>query len=558
MGRLSLEILSVDPRTARPGDLISVKFRINNDGSEAECALVNVWWRSDKVSGDNKTYVPPDGTTQTIYFEMPDKPEDPTRFSLNVYRGTRSDPPNALACVEYWTYNSAPDDFKVFEVNKEQPGYPDIRVDSITLSKRTIDPGETITITAVVKNYGTATGTENIELRINGQVKAGELVTLDPGESETVRWSWTFYDPGTYTVCADGECDTLTVREPARPDIKVTSVSLSKYLVDPGERFSVYVNLKNFGNASGSKTVEIEVDGSVAYSKTVTLGAGKSMTMEWRTSISAPGSHSICADGKCAYITVREPCDTACEQGQCQQPNLVPCTDRCEQGICQTDCELRIAGQISDARIRELFNLADDQNNNSVRICYNEECDSYTVRLMDPNLPPGNRVVLCGDIEWDVYKLFWYPELYSEGACGQYFRNKFTSDPNYRQRYWDDPYAVRHELRMQFKSSLLQEARDIVNAGGYCNLYCETYKKHCIQPCELEDQVPCDSACEQGQCETADLQPCTMPCQQGYCETSDLQPCTMPCQQGYCETSDLQPCTGDCQQGQCEQPNLVP
>ncbi len=87
---------------------------------------------------------------------------------------------------------------------REKPK-PNIVVESITVSKTEAYIGETVTVKAVVKNIGNASGSANVALLIDGVRKAGEYLTLDAGEEDTVTWNITFSATGSFKVCAEVE-----------------------------------------------------------------------------------------------------------------------------------------------------------------------------------------------------------------------------------------------------------------------------------------------------------------------------------------------------------------
>jgi len=120
---LDIQVISVSPTEAKPGDTVTVRYKLTNKSSEPECYKVNVWWRGEQIGGDTVGTIWEYGTlTLDKSFTMPDKPENPTKFSINVYRGTGVEgsgkPPY---CHEF---HSAPDDFEVFEVRKITPPPP--------------------------------------------------------------------------------------------------------------------------------------------------------------------------------------------------------------------------------------------------------------------------------------------------------------------------------------------------------------------------------------------------------------------------------------------------
>jgi|GEM_PF-5547987 len=74
---------------------------------------------------------------------------------------------------------------------------------------------------------------------------------------------------------------------------------------------------------------------------------------------------------------------------------------------------------------------------------------------------PTLKIILYGDEEYKVFNLFRYPEIYSP-TVKKYFNKKFLDDEDYRNAYWYNLYAIREELRQQFKQQLYTEAEAIL------------------------------------------------------------------------------------------------
>ncbi|RLC76705.1 MAG: hypothetical protein DRJ03_28145 [Chloroflexi bacterium] len=118
MGQLRITVTKVDPPAAEPGETVTLEYKLENTGPEPECYSINLWWRQEKIAGDKRGGIEGnDVIYDTFTFTMPDKPEDPTLLSLNVYR-----------CAWYPFCNTplnpcnpAPDDFDVFQVEKIEP-----------------------------------------------------------------------------------------------------------------------------------------------------------------------------------------------------------------------------------------------------------------------------------------------------------------------------------------------------------------------------------------------------------------------------------------------------
>lgn len=123
-------------------------------------------------------------------------------------------------------------DSKSYTVIELEPPYFNVR--SISISPGTSFPeGTRATISATIENTGEKTGTQDINLYIDGDWKDYERITLYPGESETVRFYYTFRYSGTYTIKVSSDDDyeprTVTViREEHRPEITDTDVEATQ------------------------------------------------------------------------------------------------------------------------------------------------------------------------------------------------------------------------------------------------------------------------------------------------------------------------------------------
>lgn len=78
-----------------------------------------------------------------------------------------------------------------------------------------VTPDEPVSVTATVRNAGTAEATFPVALTADGRTLAARTVTLGPDEAATVRLEATFDDPGTYDLrLAGAVAGTVRVRAP--------------------------------------------------------------------------------------------------------------------------------------------------------------------------------------------------------------------------------------------------------------------------------------------------------------------------------------------------------
>jgi len=80
----------------------------------------------------------------------------------------------------------------------------EFQIIDVSVSPETVAPGETYTVTAVVRNIGGQGGTATVKFTINGTL-IGERSTYIPagGEEEVSLSPDAPTEPGSYSVCAE-------------------------------------------------------------------------------------------------------------------------------------------------------------------------------------------------------------------------------------------------------------------------------------------------------------------------------------------------------------------
>lgn len=110
--------------------------------------------------------------------------------------------------------STSSDQYLEAELNIEVQG-PEARY---TYSNLTIEPlvaetGDDVTISATVRNIGTETGEEDVQLLINGNVVETEQVILDPGQEENVSFTVSMNEAGIYNASIGSLNGTFEVEE---------------------------------------------------------------------------------------------------------------------------------------------------------------------------------------------------------------------------------------------------------------------------------------------------------------------------------------------------------
>ncbi|GAI32808.1 unnamed protein product, partial [marine sediment metagenome] len=181
-------------------------------------------------------------------------------------------------------------------------------ISSLGVSPSEVAPSEEVNISVLVANTGGESGSYTVVLKIDGVKETEERVTVAAGGSQTVTFSVTKEEAGSYTVTVDGLSSSFAVvpvvvpPEPAA--FSVAYLSFSPLEVEPGEAVTVTVLVANIGGESGSYAVVLKIDGVKEAEETVTLAAGDSQDVSFSATREEPGNYTVTVDGWSGSFTV--------------------------------------------------------------------------------------------------------------------------------------------------------------------------------------------------------------------------------------------------------------
>jgi hypothetical protein len=81
------------------------------------------------------------------------------------------------------------------------------------------------------------------------------------------------------------------------PELTVTALSVSPSEVDPGQDVTVAVEVANTGATTGSRTIELWIEGEFEESRDVTLDAGATEVVTFIVSREEAGTYRVAVDG---------------------------------------------------------------------------------------------------------------------------------------------------------------------------------------------------------------------------------------------------------------------
>lgn len=191
-------------------------------------------------------------------------------------------------------------------IGDPDPTGPDFEVVDGELSADTVRVGEQVDVTATVENDG-GNGTRPVELLVNGDDETKRTVTVDGGATENVTFELTVDETGTFDIAVgELEVGTVTVRDRAPAEVEVDTAQLNATEIEAGESVDVTATVRNVGETSGTDTIQLVTDGSVAAERDVTLDGNESETVSFTESFESPGEHELAvgdADARTVTVT---------------------------------------------------------------------------------------------------------------------------------------------------------------------------------------------------------------------------------------------------------------
>jgi PGF-pre-PGF domain-containing protein len=104
--------------------------------------------------------------------------------------------------------------------------------------------------------------------------------------------------------------DNSSVGSNLTADISIVDAAVNTTVVEPSGSVTVTADVENVGNASGSHSADLEIDGTIEETTTVTVPASVTETIEFTYAFAATGEYDVTVDGVTAgTVTVEESSD---------------------------------------------------------------------------------------------------------------------------------------------------------------------------------------------------------------------------------------------------------
>ena len=273
-----------------PADFVVTEFNASEEIVEGETATIDavtVENQGNATGTQNVTYTL-DGEEITVgenvTLEGQDiNGENPGTFTLDDSEFDAPitvDSASDLAPGNYTQELSTENDSATVELTVLQGAEFDVR--NAQLDPNNVEQGANVTATADVRNVGEVAATQDVEIRVDGEVLQTETdLSLEPGEDDSIELEFdtSEIEPGTVLVDFASEDDTetrsLTVNEPSEFNVTIANTSNDLFEQPEAGEDEVFVNgtVANEGGFEGNVTLELTIDdGDVLANETFTIG----------------------------------------------------------------------------------------------------------------------------------------------------------------------------------------------------------------------------------------------------------------------------------------------
>ncbi|MFH2111187.1 MAG: TIGR04279 domain-containing protein [Candidatus Bathyarchaeota archaeon] len=214
---------------------------------------------------------------------------------------------------EMWRGMSAAERSALFaylppETVERLPEVGEFQLSGLQVSPATAPPGQAVTVSVQVENVGAEPGSYTLTLRVNGVTEGTRKLTLQPGQRQTVEWTVSRVQAGSYSVDVNGLTGSFTVQPASGPaSFTLSDLTVNPATVEPGVPVTVTVKATNTGGLRGSTSVELKINGVQEDTRTVTLDPGSSTTVSFTVTRNTAGAYTVAVGSLTGGFTVTAP-----------------------------------------------------------------------------------------------------------------------------------------------------------------------------------------------------------------------------------------------------------
>ena len=173
---------------------------------------------------------------------------------------------------------------------------PIFSVSNLTITPNQVKYGNPITISAIVSNNGSESGTYSVVLRINGMVENIMDIMLAPGASQATTFTVN-KDGGEYYAEVDGLSGVFVVIPLVPASFTISNLTIAPERAKQGENIIISATVTNNGELPGTYNGELKLKGALESTQEINLGPGENGKITFKIAKTTPGFYNVELDG---------------------------------------------------------------------------------------------------------------------------------------------------------------------------------------------------------------------------------------------------------------------
>ena len=181
--------------------------------------------------------------------------------------------------------NGSSQEGPVEESSQSDREVPVFELGDLNPADPTVVEGRTIDINATITNNGDRSGTTDVALAVADESPATETVTLAPGDTTTVEFTIATGEltdrsaEPDFTLSSANSSVAGTLDIIRQPHFEITDVEPGNTTINQTEPLAVSATVENRGDREGTQFLSLDLDGTLADSRELTLAGGESTTV---------------------------------------------------------------------------------------------------------------------------------------------------------------------------------------------------------------------------------------------------------------------------------------
>jgi hypothetical protein len=278
LAQIQLTALSVSQIEVVIGQSVTISVNVTNIGTGTGSYVASLLL--DGVQIQEKTIQLSAGETKTVEFVVSDAAEGTHSVKIGNLEGT----------------------FTVSNV---------FLLSDLAINRTEAKVGEPIGIQVKITNRAAESGNYSTQLMINGTSFATKTGGLDGGASANLLFEVVEQAEGTYLFTIGSLNGSFKIN-PSAPPPRPAEFLLSNLLIDPtvttpNSPITISVNVTNVGETTGSYTVDLKINNTVAGTKDVQLAGGENTKAVFNVTEANKGTYSVVVGNLTGEFSIQEP-----------------------------------------------------------------------------------------------------------------------------------------------------------------------------------------------------------------------------------------------------------